>query len=214
MEPVQGQVGPQNYADGIQPIIRQGRQADIIESQLHGRYYEQNFRGNLFMMDSDSVTIAAAHATKGALATVKLINGFFNPANSGKNAVLIAAIIATVSGTPGGPFLYNFLADPTINSAATGTARAAILNGTFASVLTPQTNVILTNAAGATTALKQLGVMGGPAAIATGAGLYTAFDDVGGRIIVPPGVVFGLCALAAGTTHVVQSTLVWEEVPV
>lgn len=209
-----GQTGPQNFPSGNTVTTRMGRQAEVMVSQLHGKGYEQNLQGNLFVMDSDAVTLAAANATKGALATVKLINGFFNPLNSGKNAVILVAKIATTSGTPGGPYFYNFLADGTINSAATGTIRALNLGGTFTSVLTAQTGVILANVAAGTTALKQLGVMGGPAAVAAGAGLYAAIDEVDGRIIVPPGVVFGLTALAAGTTHIVQSTLIWEEVPI
>jgi hypothetical protein len=212
---IKGMVGPQNYPPaGSYAFIRSGRQGDILTSLLHGRHYEQALQGNIFTMDSDSVTIAAANATKGALATAKFVNGFFNPLTSGKNAVLLFARVATVSGTPGGPFFYNYLDDSTINSAATGTVRATLLGSSYASVLRAQTGVVLANAAAATTALKQLGVMGGPAAIAAGAGMYDVVDDIAGRIIVPPGVLFGITALAAGTTHIVQSTLVWEEVPV
>jgi hypothetical protein len=211
---IYGQTGVQNLPDGVNPIMRQGRQADLMVSELHGRYYEQTFRGNVFVSDSDSVTLAAANATKGALATVKLINGFFNPLTSGKNVVLLFARVATTSGTPGGPYFYNFLADSTINSAATGTVRSMLLGGNTSSVVTAQTGVIIANVAGATTALKQLAVLGGPAAIAAGAGMYDVADEIGGRIIVPPGCLFGLTCLAAGTTHIVQSSLIWEEVPV
>lgn len=209
-----GQVGAQNQLPGAYPpAVRLGRGGEITVSQLLARYAEANLGAQLFQMDSDSVTLAAANATKGALATVKLINGFLNPFTSGRNAILIAAYIATVSGTPGGPYFYNFLADSTINSASTGTIRSSRLVATDSSAMTPQTGVILANSAAATTALKQLGVMGGPAAVAAGAGLYGAFDAIDGRIIVPPGVVFGLTCLAAGTTHIVQSTLIWAEVP-
>lgn len=211
---VMGQTGPQSYPDGTIAVVRMGRQADVIESQLHGRYYEQNYRGNLFISDSDAVTLASANTTKGALATVKLINGFFNPSTSAKNAVLLYAAVATTSGTPAGPYFYNFLADSTISSAATGTIRSANLGASFTSVMTAQTQVVVTNVAGGTTALKQLGVLGGPAAVAAGAGLYGALHEVGGLIIVPPGVLFGLTCVGAGTTHIVQSTLIWEEVPV
>jgi hypothetical protein len=211
---IYGQTGPNNYPDGVVPITRMGKQGNLLADPIHGRYYEQAYRGNLFVMDSDSVTLAAANASKTALATVKLINGFFNPSTSGKNAVILFASIATTSGTPGGPYFYNFLADSTINSAATGTIRSTNLGASYTSVMTAQTGVILANVGAATTALKQLGVIGGPAAVAAGAGLYTAIDEVAGRIIVPPGVVFGLTCLAAGTTHIVQSTLMWEEVPI
>lgn len=212
---VSGLVGQASYQDGVTPFAaRLGRQGELMGSDLHGRGYEQAFRGNVFVSDSDAVTLAAANTTKGALATVKLINGFFNPANSGKNAVILKASLATVSGTPAGPLFYNFLVDSTISSAATGTIRASLLGASYTSAMTAQTGVVLTNTAAATTALKQLAVLGGPAAIAAGAGNYSLVDDVGGSIIVPPGVIFGLTCVGAGTTHIVQTTLMWEEVPV
>lgn len=209
-----GTVGPAGTnADGTQQSLRQGRLNDLIISQLHGRLYEQSFRKNLFFLDSDSVTLASANTTKGALATVKLINGFWNPTGSGVNAVIIKSVVATVSGTPAGPFFYNYLPPDTINSAVTGTIKQAMLARTSISAMQAQVNVVVTDAASATTALTQLATMGGPAAVASGAGLYGAFDLVDGAIIVPPGFLFGILATGAGTNHIVQSTLVWEEVP-
>ena len=38
--------------------------------------------------------------------------------------------------------------------------------------------------------------------------------DIAGRIIVPPGCVFGITAVGAGSSHVVQSTIAWEELPI
>lgn len=50
------------------------------------------------------------------------------------------------------------------------------------------------------------------AAIAAGAGNYSVFDDVAGSFIVSPGCFFGLMATAVGTSHIVGSTLQWEEI--
>jgi len=208
------QVGPQQVPDGQRAVPRLGKNADQIASELHGRFYEQNYRGNTFVMDSDSVTLAAANTTKGALATVKLFNGFYNPPTSQVNAVLLWVGVATVSGTPAGPFFYNFLFDTTINSAATGTIRSAVLGGPAVSRMTAQTQVVLANVAGATTALKQCGTVGGPAAVAATGNIMSVYDELAGRFIVPPGCVFGLTCVGAGTTHIVQSTMFWEEVPV
>lgn len=209
-----GQVGSQNYPVGIQAILRLGNQADLIVSELHGRYYEQTYRTNTFSQDSGSITITSAFATKSALGTAKFVNGFYNPATSGKNAVILLVQMGTVSGTPAGPFFYNYISDTTINSAATGTISSNVVGGLVASLMVAQTNIALANVAGGTTALKQFGIMGGPAAVAAGAGLYVDKDQVDGRIIVPPGTLFGLVALTTGTTHIVQSTMTWEEVPV
>lgn len=97
---------------------------------------------------------------------------------------------------------------------ATGTIKSGYLStSTGASSMTPEVSVVLTVSGGATTALTQLAVLGGPAAIAAGAGMYTVAEDIGGRIIVPSGCFLGLTAVGAGTTHIVQSTIVFEEIP-
>lgn len=206
-----GQVGVQYPADGTNPPLRQGKAGELIVSELQPRFYEQNYRGNLFMLDSQSVTIAAAHATKTAMATAKLINGFYNPANSGKNAILVSANVATTSGTPGGAFLYNYFNLSPMITAAAGTIVSGIVGGSQKSAMTPQVSTVLTASDADTSALTQLGVLGGPAAVAAGAGVYNAFDAIDGKIIVPPGCCFGICSTATGTSHVVQSTLVWIE---
>lgn len=179
----------------------------------HGEYFDAVHGRRVFSIDSDSVTLAAANASKAALGTAKFINGFFNPLDSGKLAVILNAVVATVSGTPAGPYFYNYFTGVTPTNAATGTIRSAYLGTSGGSAMVAETGVVLTVSGGATTALIQQGVLGGPAAIAAGAGNYSIADAVRGQIIVPPGTLFGIMALAAGTTHVVQSTLTWEEVP-
>lgn len=169
----------------------------------------------LFLMDSDAVTLAAANTTKSAMATAKFINGFLNPRGSNVNASILHAIVATTSGTPAGPYFYNHY--PIVgnrSSAITGTIRSGFLSsGASGSKMEAQTGVVLATLPADTAALNQLGVLGGPAAIAAGAGIYTAFDEVAGRIVVPPGFFFGIMAAGAGTTHIVQSTVCWEEIP-
>lgn len=176
------------------------------------RNSEQAYSGNVYVMDSDAVTLAAANATKSALATVKLINGFYNPVGSGFNARILRVVIATTSGTPGGPFFYNYLTGEVINSTAAGTIRSINPLQTVKSVMTAQTGVVLTVVSAATTALIQLATIGGPVAVAAGAGIYTVTDDPIAPIEVVPGMVFGLTCAAAGTTHIVQTTMYWEEV--
>lgn len=183
--------------------------------QAHAPYAQASLESRIYYLDSGSVTLAAANVTATAMATAKLINGFYNPANSGRNALIVAAHVATVSGTPGGPFFWNYTPLGTApTNTGTGTIRSAVLGGAAGSWMTPEVNVVLTTNPASTVALTQLGVMGGPAAIATGAGMYDAWDEPAGRIVVPPGVLVGIMALAAGTTHIVQSTIIWEEVPV
>lgn len=207
-----GQVGVANAVDGTNPPFRQGKSAEMMVSELQARFYEQTYRGNLFILDSGSQTCVAASAAGQAMGTAKFLNGFFNPANSGKNAVLVGANVATVSGTPGGPLLYEVTAGPgTLTSASTGTIRSGLIGGAAKSVMTPQVMVTLVALDADTAALVQIGTCGGPAAIAAGAGVNSAYDNIDGKIIIPPGYAFGLCDTATGTTHIVQTTLYWIE---
>jgi hypothetical protein len=190
-------------------------------SELQARYSALCRNGSIYVIDSDSVTLAAANATKGAAGTIKLINGFVNPFGSTVNAHILFVKSATVSGTPAGPLFYNAQSLPagvSLSNTATGTIRSTFLN-TLASAatpnqITPEVNVVITRSDSATTAFTQIGIHGGPAAIAAGAGLYNVRDEVAGSIIVPPGTVFGLAAVGAGTSHVVQSTIVFVPLPV
>ena len=210
-----GQVGTQNAADGTNPPVRQGKGAELMVSEFQPKYYEQAYRGNLFLIDSGSVTCVAATAAGQGMGTAKFLNGFFNPVGSGKNAVIVGATVATISGTPGGPLLYEVTAGSgTLTSAATGTIRSSNLGGSSKSLMTPQVMVTLVALDADTTALVQCGTLGGPAAIAAGAGVYSVYDDVAGKLIVPPGYAFGICDTATGTSHVLQSTLYWVEVAV
>ena len=204
--------GPVYGGVGTSVPTTAGVSGGIRTQAAHVEYFDATYDRRTFSIDSDSVTLAAANATKAALATAKFINGFYNPADSGKLAVILNAMVATVSGTPAGPYFYNYISGVVPTNAATGTIRSGYLGYSGGSGMVAETGVVLTVSGGATTALTQLGLLGGPAAIATGAGMYSVADAVRGQIIVPPGTLFGIMCTAAGTTHVVQSTLTWEEV--
>lgn len=207
-------VGPlTNSADSTRTVARGGKQGDAIVSELHGKYYEQTARGNVFSLDSPSITLASTTVSASAMGTAKFICGFYNPTDSGVNAVILSSLLGTVSVTTGGgPFLYNYLTGLTITSAATGTVRRRFISGSAASKMTPQNFVALVASGAPTTALIELAVMGGNLGSAVGIGT-TQTDDVAGSIIVPPGAIFGLMSTGAGSSHVVTTSLVWEEVP-
>ncbi len=51
-------VGPESAQDGIGNVkARAGRQGDLIVSELHGRYYEQAFRGNMYVLASRRLSL-------------------------------------------------------------------------------------------------------------------------------------------------------------
>lgn len=208
-------VGPLTTSgDSSRISARAGKQGEAIISELHGKYYEQTARANIFSLDSPSITLASTTVSASAMGTAKFICGFYNPTDSGYNAVILSALLGTVSVTTGGgPFLYNYLTGLTITSAATGTVRRRSLSGVTGSKMTPQNFVALVASGAPTTALVELGLVGGNLGAAVAIGT-TQTDDVAGSIVVPPGAVFGLMSTGAGSSHVVTATLVWEEVPI
>src|SRR4051812_8023797 len=80
--------GAQNNPDGLVTKARGGRQGDQIVSELHGRYYEQTFRGNCFSASIQSVATTTAGL---ALTYTGLV--ISNPVGSTVNAVLNKASV-------------------------------------------------------------------------------------------------------------------------
>jgi hypothetical protein len=209
---IQGQVGApaQTNTPGSTPAIRQGQLGDMIVSELHGRFYEQTYRGAVYSTFVNALTIASTHATPIAAGTGTPIVGIFNPANSGKNIVLIRVQQATTSGTPGGPLLWNIIPNP---QNITATSTAAYSNASLAqsgSVTRIFNNTAITGS----TAGVAFRNAGGPTAVAATGAIMTYTEMYDGSIIVPPGSMLGLAATAAGTSHVINVYAEWEEVPV
>jgi hypothetical protein len=208
---IEGRVGPQALSVGAQQPPRLGNSAEVVTQDGNGRYYEPNYRGFLYTATTAAagVTIAATNVSPLTANTGVPLVGVFNPVASTVNLVILRAKVATVSGTPGGPFVWNVIPNPAGISAAGTQGRN---NKTFASGGTAQAfvNTAITG--------SLVGIMfrslGGPAAIAAGAGLYTVDEETAGDIIVAPGGFCGIAATAAGTTHVVTASMTWAEIPV
>jgi hypothetical protein len=209
---IQGQVGAPagTNAPGSTPAIRQGQLGDLVVSELHGRFYEQTYRGATYSTFINALTLASTHATPIAAGTGTPIISIFNPANSGKNIVLIRLQQATTSGTPGGPLVWNIIPNP---QNITATATAAYSNASLAqsgSVTRIFNNTALT----ASTVGVAYRNAGGPAAVAATGAIMTYTELYDGTVIIPPGSMLGLACTAAGTSHVINVYAEWEEVPV
>lgn len=192
----------QNYAkqsDGTQPLIRAGQQGDMIVSELHGRYYEQALRGNMYRVASQ-----AAVTTTAGLATTWTGLAISNPAGSGVNAVVNLFSVAQFA--VGAAAAVGIM---TGAGAAAGSLvpKNAIVSGTTGKV---------TASAGATIATPVLDIVIGQAGslATTGYGLTPGLVvDLGGSLIIPPGF------FAASFTSIVTTTALlfgfqWEEVPI
>jgi hypothetical protein len=211
---VQLQVGQQNSGKGANPTARGGVQGDVIVSELHGRYAESNVNGNIFHATNTGVgiTLAAANAIGAAVpaaGAAQPILGLVNPSNSGVYLVVNRAKVLTLSGTPGGGFVFGFL-----NNQAGQYTGVVTNKGVQGSTLqTGGKAIVVPNLAltGTTNLVSELRQIGGPAAVAAGAGVYTVEEETAGDILVPPGAILGIFAQAAGTTHIVKASLTWEE---
>lgn len=195
------QVGTLSVSGTAKTVARAGQQGDLIVSELHGRYYEQAYRGNVFSVCTQGTGIT----TTAALATTFTGLAVGNPITSGVNLVLNKFTVAQFA----------------VGAAAT----IGIMGGAGAVVasLTPQNRIIggaasskATASAGATISTPVLiATFGEVGSLATtGYGLQAGISvDLEGSIIIPPGS-FVASYTAIATTSALQFSFSWEEVPV
>ncbi len=210
---LQGKAGPQSLSDGAVSTARMTKQGGLAVTQEHAPYAEAAARGVMFTTSNAAagVTVASTDASPCTANTGTGLIVIGNPVGSGKNLVILKASIAPVSGTPGGGFVFNYIPNVgNITATQSGTINNNLLGTTGNSVCKVWNHTALT--------ASSTGVMVRPiswgSAIAYGVAGGTAEVDLGGDLVVPPGVAIAICAVAAGTSHVVSASLTWEEVPV
>jgi hypothetical protein len=195
------QVGVQTTgSDGSKIVARAGRQGDAIVSSLHGRYYEQTFRGNMFGITGGATTTTA----EGAATFTGLIVG--NPLGSGYNLAInkvsVSQVAALTAGTRIG-VMYGIntttVSLTTIRNRMAG-GRDSIAVANAGQTITAMTAFIAFagSGSGAITVPLQLPGMG--------------YDFEGG-LIIPPGYAVASYTSVASTTALVW-TFNWEEVPI
>lgn len=221
---VQGQVGPASYADGTQPGagFRQGKQGEAIISELHGRFYEQAYRGNLFSIGSGATALSANTITLTATSTP--IVGVWNPSTSTVNLVILqvaAQVYINTLTTPvgSGPLVLA----SSIGNAAITTGSAPFNRKTMSSIGSQAKGfpggVALT---GLTTSLVVFDaadianttiITHGTVTAVTGQASVGGVHNFDGSLIVPPGGVLALYNTTSTTTCSVAARMLWEEVP-
>lgn len=226
--PVAGQVGPSaaNAGDGANIEFRQGRSGDLIASELHGRFFEQAYRGNLYSIGSSVTALSANTIT--LTATTTPILGLFNPSGSGFNAVILQAQLQAFINTFTTPVgAGGFVWAASIGNTAVSTGSAPFNRKTLLSAgsqmkgfpggvaLTGLTNnlVIFDGADFVNPTGQTYGTIVAPTSGTT----LTSFGGVqnfDGSLIVPPGGVLALLNTTSTTTMSATGRLLWEEVPV
>lgn len=189
-----------SQSDGSLINARGGRQGDQIVSELHGRFYEQTLRGNVFHVSNQ-----AAVSTTAGLATTFTGLAVANPSGNAKNLVLLAVGVAqAAAGVAGAVGVMSGA------GAAAGalSARNGLVGGAASAMSAPSASATI-----ATPVLER--VFGSIGSLATtGYGLMPGlwwYAD--GNLIVPPGFFIASYTSAATTTATIW-TFVWEEVPV
>jgi len=205
-------IGPQAIADGNLTFLRGDKTGAQVVTDAHGRYTEAVLRGNCFITAVKSATVTVTTDISPLPATTgRSLLGVFNPATSGKNLVVLKIGIATVSGTPGGPFYLDYIAAPSGIVAGIGGVPTNLLTLLAAGSVTRTLNA---QVVAQTVVAVMLRPLGGLAAVAAGAGVYSIDEDVGGLIVVPPGAALVVSAHAVGTTHVISGYMAWEEIAI
>ncbi len=191
--------GVQNNGDTTVITARGGKQGDAIVSELHGRYYESTYRGNVF-----SVANQAAVTTSTTLNTTFTGLAVANPVGSGFNLVVSkftcqqfavgAAVVVSIAVGAGA-------------AAGSLTIRNRKYGGSAS---------VATASAGATIAAPILMVPAGSvgSVATTGYGLQPGISiDLEGSLIIPPG--YFMCSdTSIATTTALIFSFMWEEVPI
>jgi hypothetical protein len=210
---IQNIVGPISNATANAVVNgRSGQLGDAIVSQLHPRYYETTYRGNGFLLSVS--TAAAVTAYSGGAAGTPML-AVFNPAGSGKNAVVTKASIGNVvaaSGAGTATFGLWFGTTAAITQATVVTPWSMSTQLQSGSVMTGFRNVALTSGSAANNVIPIASYYW---ATAAGAALVTGGPiDLEGSLIIPPGSYVALGGSAALTSATWIGSLQWEEVPV
>lgn len=195
------QTGIVQALDGGQNPQRGGQQGEALCSELHGRYYEQTYRKNMFAINSQ-----AAVTTTAALNTTFTGLVIGNPLGSGVNAVLNKFHVAQFA--VGAAAAVGIMTGQS-TTAITGTLtpRNQYIGGTAARVVASAGQTI------GTPVLER--VCGSVGSVATTAyGLVPGIVvDLEGSIILPPGY-FAASFTSIATTTALLFGFAWEEVPI
>src|SRR5436190_13277278 len=116
---LEGTVGPQVLSDGAVAPARQDRSGSLVIVDGHAKYYEANYRGNLFHACMTTGVIFPAPA-----ATASNPFTLSNPVGSGKNLVLCSMdmIVTVIPGTPLTGLYGIYTNNNAVAAAPTGTA--------------------------------------------------------------------------------------------
>lgn len=199
--------GPRFVGDGTEetPWMEDG--CSVVSHDVFGRYYPGAKRGFVYSAFASTTVVAGNASPLGAGGTA--LFALYNPTGNQYIFSVLRARQASVSGTPGGPLIWNVMASGNpITVAGNGTP---IQHKTYTSG--GSARIYAQTALTGSSAMSALRVFGGPSAVAL-SGVVESVDDIAdGDITVAPGQCVALAATAPGTTHIIQVSFTWVEIP-
>lgn len=210
----QGSVGnTAAKSDGSISTLRLGREADLIVSELAGRYGEATRRGEVFSLVLPAITTGvAAGNVSGAAAAASTQFALWNPVGNTKALEILKVRIGLISGTPAaGPLVHNLMLSGVPSIASVGQAVCGLAGSgqPSARYVAAAAGVTLTGG-GALTPYALMNMDFSAAAFADAAGTPTT-EIVDGDIVIPPGFGYVPCFGAAGTTLLFGVSVTWRE---
>ena len=219
---IQGQVGATVNTVGMAPVLRCLYSGELGVGRVHASYQEAVCRGNVYSLyqcgGNQNTALQFPYAAGG-----KPLIALFNPAGSGKNMVILVAsntvettgtgsaavltIGATLTTTLVSTSVTRVAPTNMLTMIATGSVGFGVLSGTSGVALTANT---IQNSA-ITFPLNSIGLTTATTAITNPS---PGMIDLGGLIIVAPGNQLTIGASAVLTSGSIDSTIIWEEVPV
>lgn len=199
--------------DGIEAAMRQGRGGEALVTELHGKYFEQTYRGNVFWACMTAGVIFPAPA-----ATAANPMTLANPAASGRLLVLISFdMVLTV--TPGTPLLglYGLYANTNVVAAAVTGTTITPIPGLLGSGYSPAGRAFSTSTvpAAPTLLLPFATKMTGATTVAGAAQNPSLHVDFDGRVVLKEGTAITPQQTVADTSNgTVICCFCWEEVAV
>lgn len=209
---VQNQVGPIAVATSIPPGVqapgRAGQLGETIVSELHGRYYETNYRRNVFSVANQAVTTTTVGL---ALAYTGLC--LSNPVGSTVNLSLLKV---------GFSFIVAF---PAAASVALALGYNSGTNVTHTTPVTPRSNFFGVGASPVALADVSATLPTAPfythflgtgltGAITTIPHIAPTITDLEGSVILPPGAYAIIATSTVSGTSGFWGSFCWEEIPV
>ena len=195
-----------SQAAGTQVYQLGGKQGEGIVSELHGKWFTQNYNSNVFHAAATGLTVPVIASN------LVSVFSLFNPANSSKNLELISADIGIVLATTVVDFVGLYfqriggaVTIPTSQTA--GTPVSGLLGNTAAPqglFLTAATHV------GTPTLAKILATFGAVTTTADGP-IHYEFD---GKFVVPPNTIVSIAmSTAQSTASGLALAIDWVESP-